>query len=157
MKQLPALTTSSAEGDVVVVTGTVRGLSAPMLAPLSQRLCTWFESRAGTFEQRGAQRFIIVREGAVAIVVDPTHAYVALPMQPQRAFENHSALVLRLEHRDHDGPATPYETIVEVGARISVAARLGREPAAPAIYRDTPTELLLVGSADEPLVIVDAD
>jgi hypothetical protein len=127
LRRFPALTTSSIEGEVVVATGVVGALGAPLIAR------------------------------AVAIVVDPTHAHVALPMLPQTAFENPRALAVRMEHRGYEDPATPYETVVAIGSRISVAARLARESAAAAIYRDAPTELILIGSADEPVVIVDAD
>lgn len=155
MKQLPGLGPSTAEGEVVVVSGTVRAIGEPLIAPLSRARCAWFESRANTFERRGAQRFLLEREGTSPIVIDPTHAHVALALLPQSAVDTFPALEIRIAHRDTDGLATAYETIVAIGAAISVAGIVARETAAETPYRDARADILLVGNADAPLVIVD--
>ena len=155
MLQLPALAVSTAEGEVVVATGTVRALGEALVAPLSQRRCAWFQSTVETFDERGSQRFLLEREGTSSIIIDPTHAHVALAALPHDAFDNHRARSVRLEHRGPDALTTIVETIVEIGARISVAGILAREVAGVALYRDAPSDVLLVGREDAPLVIVD--
>lgn len=169
------LGTTSPEGELVRVTGVVEILDETVEAPLSGRACVVSRSRVlpirklTSHAQRPKESFAIVpfiidRGAEGRVLVEGTHALLDLAplklkrtkIDPQRRarFLAVHGLVMRDMSR-----ALFDETIVEPGARISVAGLLMKDmPTEPAAeergFRDSaPPNLRLAGNVEHPLVI----
>jgi hypothetical protein len=154
------------EGTLVRVTGRVQILEAAsggeLRAPFSEKRCVWFRTEAVHFSDEGARRFLLERVREEPLVIDATHARVAIAPLSSSEYWSTRALEYSLEHRDSDGGGVYMkETIITPGMRITVAGTLVRERVeSPGErgYRDDPeTRLVLAGSADHPLAIAVAD
>lgn len=154
------------EGTLVRVTGRVQTLESEvgglLVAPLSDKPCVWYRSETSHSTDEVARRFVLDRARKPPLVIDATHARVAIaPLSRTDCYSNR-ALEYSLEHRDSDGGGVfMQETVITPGMRITVAGTLVREHVASTGergYRDDPaTQLVLAGSADHPLAITIAD
>jgi hypothetical protein len=166
------------EGTLVRVTGRVQILDATpggeLRAPFSDKRCVWFKSETALSSDEGARRFLLERVREAPVVIDPTHARVAIAPLDSSEYYSTRALAYSLEHRDSDGGGVYMkETVITPGMRVTVAGTLVRERGDSRIgsalesspgssgergYRDDPEpQLVLAGSADHPLAIAIAD
>lgn len=164
---VPRLDTGeSREGTLVRVTGRVQLLESEvgglLVAPLSDKRCVWFRSETTHSIDEGTRRFVLERVRETPLVIDATHARVAIAPLPSGDYYSTRALEYSLEHRDSDGGGVfMQETVITPGMRVTVAGTLVREHVASTGergYRDDPaTQLVLAGSEDHPLAITIAE
>jgi hypothetical protein len=166
IEAVPALqAANTTEGTLVRVTGRVQVLDAPsggdLRAPFSDKRCVWFRSETALSTEEGARRFLLERPREASLVIDATHARVAIAPLSSSEYWSTRALEYSLEHRDTDGGVYMKETILAAGTRVTIAGTLVRERIESSDergYRDDPaTQLVLAGSADHPLAIAIAD
>jgi hypothetical protein len=169
------LAATSPEGGVVRVTGIVQVLDETLEAPLSGRTCVVVRSRVRanrnmTDQARPAKEtiamvtFVIDRGAEGRLVIEGKHVLLDLPPLKLRRTDIEKARRERilLQHgftlRDL-GRAHFEETVVEPGARVSVAGLMMKDlPTAPVAdergFRDEmPPNLRLAGNVEHPLVI----
>jgi hypothetical protein len=174
----PVLTAGVAEGEIVRVTGVVRVLDETLEAPLSGQVCVVVRSRV-TAGGNLARRAIVPRESfrMVAFVLDRPegpvsiegeHALLDLPplklpaprgLNSDERIRRERFLALHGLKPRTGGRALFSETIVEPGARITVAGLVMKDPVPPSTqeelgFRDAAAPALrLAGNRDHPLVI----
>lgn len=175
LREKAALNARSPEGEVLRVTGVVRMLDGTLTAPLSGRTCVVFRSRvqSGGKLTSMAMRpreaiamvpFIIDRGADGQVLVEGKHVLLDLaPLKMKRqAIEQRRREQFLVEQGfalRELGRALFEETVVEPGARVSVAGLMMKdlptEPAAEELgFRDaTPPNLRLAGNVEHPLVI----
>jgi hypothetical protein len=170
VRKLTPLSTSSAEGDHVRVTGNVRVLDEIVIAPITGRDCVISRSRVrGTgyvppppamlqtrpfVVETAADEDVIVDSGAVLLGVAASKLW---PDDEERMMAFATRYAVKLN-------ATSWfeEVIVAPGDRITVGGVLMHDlnpepPWGERAFRDRPTPgLRLVGSDEHPLVIVPA-
>ncbi|MDQ3369805.1 MAG: hypothetical protein M3680_30675 [Myxococcota bacterium] len=168
------LDASSREGDLVHVTGYVRGLEETLVAPLSGRPCVAYRSRVwltlqqakddrgGSGETMQIRPFVIDRAGADSVVVVGEHVVFGLPpvrLVPRNADREDSFLA----RHAIKGTARFSEIALLVGMHVQIGGTLmlvPREvPAAGELgFRDPPPPVpQLVASRRAPLLIVARD
>ena len=165
------LTRETPEGELARVTGVVRAIDPPVTSLLAQRPCVAYRTRMPPKDVQSRAlpdavaltRFAIDRGAASAVIVEATHALfdlddVALPdgiadrIEHVRLMFGHKALA-----------ASAAESIVAVGATVTVAGILVFDPAADLGegehgFRDELDPApRLTGDYDHPLLIGEAD
>lgn len=165
----------SPEGEVVRVTGIVQVLDATLEAPLSGTPCVVYRSRvtAGAKLTSRAHRpreqiamvpFVIDRGAQGRVLIEGEHVLLDVkPLTLRRtkiAQNRREQLLMRVGLPLREiGRALFEETVVEPGARVSVAGLmmkdLATQPVAEELgFRDAPpTNLRLAGNVEHPLVI----
>ena len=171
----PVLAPETDEGAVVRVTGIVRAVGAPLVAPISATACVVYRSRvvsAGGLVRRAfAPResfamvpFVIERDDGKRVEIEGAHALLDLPSlalaQPRSSDERERRTsFLRLHGLSANGGGVFDEVVVAPGARVSIAGLMMKDidaapPEGEAGYRDeAPVVLRLAGDVTHPLVI----
>jgi hypothetical protein len=155
-----------ADHSVVTLTGTVKLVGEPLVAPLSGTRCVLHRSSARTFSQgREMETFTVcelapflleTRDGDVLVDGDtadiPDRGRPLIPRKIEREQEFLLAHGILTEARS----AGFDEIVIVPGAKISVhgVARVEVDARSAASYRDTPTRVRLVGDAQHPLTIM---
>ncbi|MBA3818800.1 MAG: hypothetical protein H0X17_07905 [Deltaproteobacteria bacterium] len=168
------LDASAREGDLVQVTGYVRGLDETLVAPLSGRACVAYRSRVritlrqhkddrgGSGETMQIRPFVIDRAGADPVVVDSEHVMFGLPpvrLVPRNPEREDSFLA----RHAIDGTARFSEVALLVGMQVRIGGTLmfvPRERPAPGElgFRDPPPPVpQLTASRHAPLLIATGD
>jgi hypothetical protein len=172
----PRMLSDGREGTAVRITGTVKALDKPMLAPLSRKPCVAYRTRAESLRQaRGSpfprgqpldyqtvklQPFALVRQGERDVLVEATYAELDLPpeslsldkLREQAFFAQHGVIAT-------GGAAHFEEMIVRDGMVVSIAGTLISELDPDAVadergFRDEqPRRNRLVGDGPHPLLI----
>jgi len=162
------------EGELVTVTGTVRSIREPLIAPLSGKQCAAYESRmrprlgrsplsnvldnpVDIFERKMVPFELETRHGLV--LVDGTDAELALTSTPiiPRKLDREVAFLARHEReltwrRD----ARLEEIAVELGGEVSVQGIVivDMSPSADERgFRDAPSRMRIIAHAAHPLTI----
>ena len=174
LKARPVLDPSTADGSVVRVTGIVKMLE-PLTAPLSGKPCVVYVSRVDptNWVVRGAARrglrettvvspFLVDRGPEGMVLVEGSHAILDWPPQklkPRDRIREEQFMLASGVPLKERARARFEETIIEEGARVSVAGLIMLDPAeAPTpeerSFRDAPAaSLRLTGNVDHPLAI----
>ncbi|MFT3700320.1 MAG: hypothetical protein QM831_44660 [Kofleriaceae bacterium] len=174
LRSRPVLDKQTAEGEVVRVTGIVRGTGQLLEAPISAKPCVMYRSRvmsAGGLVRRAFKaqesfamtEFVIERDSdGKLIAIDGAHALLDLPQlklpSPSTSAEHDRREKFLALHgiRSNNGGVFE-EVIVEDGMRVSIAGLVMKDigdVADEVGYREGGSETLrLAGNADHPLVI----
>jgi len=175
LREKTPLDAHSPEGEVVRVTGSVRVLDQPLIAPLSGLTCVVFRSRVqsgGKLTSRAMRPresiamvpFIIDRGPEGQVLVEGKHvlldlAPLAMKRQEIEQSRREQFLVKQGFTLRELGRAVFEETVVEPYMRVSVAGLMMKDlPTAPASeelgFRDAaPPNLRIAGNVEHPLVI----
>lgn len=156
------------EGELVTVTGTVRSIREPLIAPLSGKPCAAYESHirhgfglhndpVDIFERKLVPFELETRHGLV--LVDGTDAEIALTSTPiiPRKLEREVAFLAKHEHKlTWRREARPEEISIELGCEVSVQGIVivDLSPSAGERgFRDAPSQMRIIAHASHPLTI----
>jgi hypothetical protein len=184
LRALPEAGPTVSAGTEVRISGIVRALDTPLLAPLSRQPCVLYRARvrafggngSGTSMQRQAppklprvgedfrlQRFLVDRGAAGTVVVDSEAAELALPRTPRRALQADQCSAFQVRHGIHHSFRPVIEEIVlSPGATVTIAGFAMFDVEAPGGspelgFRDAPPPTLrITGSRAHPLRIARA-
>lgn len=158
----PALGTTTPEGAVVRVTGTVRAVDELLVAPLSGRPCVLYRSFCSVpgGPAIGDSRFMLdTAEGPV--LVDSQHAL--LDIDPQRRLrvtkERREQFRLRMGVAVRSRVTGYEEYVVSPGDSVAVVGLMMLDPASEppvaesGFREDPPPERRLTGNAEHPIVV----
>ena len=172
----PRLLSDGREGTAVRITGTVKALDKPLLAPLSRMPCVAYKTRAEQLRQalgspfpRGQpldyqtvaiQPFALVRRHERDVIVEGTYAELDLPAVPLALDRASEQAFFRAHNVIATGGAGHFEeTVVQDGMVVSIAGTLVSEVDPEAVgdergFRDEQARRnRLVGDGPHPLVI----
>lgn len=173
----PVLGPATAEGEVVRVTGVVRGTGQLLIAPISARPCVIYRSRvmsAGGLVRRAFMpqqsfamtEFVLERDSdGKAIAIDGTHALLDVPplkLGSPKTSEEHERRdrFLALYNIRSNAGGVFEEVVVEDGMRVTIAGLVMKDigdVTDEVGYREGGGETLrLAGNAEHPLVIGEA-
>ena len=152
----PWLADDSADGSLVKITGVVkmRDHGERFLSPLSEDRCVVLrmraqvrhgvDPRAKLVEDFKIMPFFVEDEGG-KLLVDAEHALLDIPpvKQPRSAMQRRPQLLADLGHDTANSEKSDFEeTLVPVGATVTIAGTLQKEPA-----------LRITGTKDRPIAI----
>ncbi|HEU0033543.1 MAG TPA: hypothetical protein VFQ53_23085 [Kofleriaceae bacterium] len=162
------------EGELVTVTGTVRAIGAPLVAPLSGAACVAHESRAQVFAGRSSTDLIAepsarelaafelaTSDGTIVVTAEAAILDGAPARIPGISRSTPREVAFLAQHRipaDRHDAAYFHELVVRVGdvARVQGVVAFDVDPANPGErgYREAaPHRYRLVGSAKQPVKI----
>jgi hypothetical protein len=176
--RLPRLTATTVEGRVVRVTGTVRALSDPLIAPCTGRPCVAFGvslRTTGILDVLNLDAFVTVppvivesREfalelnGGELVTIDPVGSLIELGLARAKRLNTDRERLQKFRER-HEIPSGAsfgsHENVIEPGAIICVAGALVRDPQRPdgeIMFRNEPeTRARIIGDRQRWIRIVD--
>ena len=164
------LADDSADGSMVKVTGVVRMREhgERFISPLSENRCVVLRLRvlvrhgrnpsAKLVEKLDIMPFVIEDEDGKLLVDAPVALLDMAPVKQSRHVgPRKNQLLVDLGYDTANSGASEFEeTLVEVGARVTIAGTLAKQPPRPedaAGYRDTDPPLRIVGSKEHPIAI----
>jgi hypothetical protein len=170
------------DGAVVKIVGKVELLEAPLVSPIAQRECAFYEAfveeelgdeNGSNWTQRIAERYarnFVVREGSSKAVVDVSGATFAIvaDVHTRSGFLNDATPELEVFLRKYDQESTGLlgfnrtfryrEGAIEAGEIVSVLgrARWERDPDVESVgYRDTKKRLVIEAPPDGTVIVSD--
>ncbi|MBA3454873.1 MAG: hypothetical protein H0T42_17425 [Deltaproteobacteria bacterium] len=168
----PLLSTDSAEGDHVRVTGVVRVLDDTLIAPLSGRTCVAYRARATVHTVRPGTYVLLPKPDSFVLVpfliegtdhvvlIDGDRAVFDLPLTKLTGSERQQRFMTLHGYTSQLGVGASFrEVVVEPGMVVTVAGVLMRDVAlAPTVDESTfragpPPTLRLSGNREHPLAI----
>ena len=171
MKEAESLSASTPDGTLVRVTGTVRKLDMHLLAPTTGRPCVAFSIRvyepsqhepggmgqSAPFDYVELVPFAIENEELGRVVIDSQFADLLVPEhRAERLSDQHwtdfcDARALSPSSTGTERPIMNGDIVTVLGT----SARRATPPGKEAGFRESPTQLCLVGDFDHPLLIID--
>lgn len=171
-RRLAAGSCAIADHAIVTLTGTVRAIGEPLVAPLSGRRCVLHSSLGRVFEDTAHNRLFIAIDERVMrpfeletrdgkVLVDGIEAELAIPRSPlipRRLEREIEFLEAHNQPRSYLRYTVFEELVVASGDRIAVqgmaVVEADRSEAAERGYRDdAPIRIRLIAHADHPLTI----
>ena len=163
----PWLAADSADGTMVKITGVVRMREhgERFVSPLSENRCVVLrlrvlvrhgvDPRAKLVEDFKILPFV-VEDSDGKVLIEATHALldVAPIKQTNKAAPRKASVLTDLGHETaNSGASDVEETLVEVGATVTVAGTLAKAPVAEGAAAETEPQVRLVGTQEHPIAI----